>query len=199
MPNYRRAQVAGGTFFFTVVTHRRRRIFHRAENRTLLGDAIRSCRENWPFEINAIVLLPDHLHAIWTLPKGDGNFSGRWSVIKKTFTAAFLAQGGEDRIVSPGKQREARRGIWQRRFWEHLIADELDFQTHFDYIHFNPVKHRLVTCPNHWEATSFHRWVKAGVYEADWGCASDRQPKFPATTDDYGEPDDGGEATEEES
>jgi putative transposase len=151
MPNYRRAHIPGGTFFFTVVTHQRRRLFHLPGNRILLGQVIRECRHVWPFEMNAIVLLPDHVHAIWTLPHGDENYSGRWSFIKKNFTTQFLARGGRDAPVSAGKQHERRRGVWQRRFWEHTIQDEADFQTHFDYIHYNPVKHKLVKCPSDWD------------------------------------------------
>lgn len=187
MPNYRRAHVPGGTFFFTVVTYQRRRLFHIAENRALLREVIRECQRDWPFEMNAIVLLPDHLHAIWTLPSGDENYSARWSVIKKTFTTRFLANGGDDPQVSAGKQRERRRGVWQRRFWEHTIEDEDDFETHFDYIHFNPVKHQFVKCPGDWEPSSFHRWVKAGVYPANWACGTQPLPTFPVTEHDYGE------------
>lgn len=187
MPNYRRAHVPGGTFFFTVVTHRRRRLFHVEMNRTLLGNGIRECQRDWPFEINAIVLLPDHLHSIWTLPSGDADYSGRWSVIKKNFTARFLASGGQDCQVSAGKRRERRRGIWQRPFWEHTIGDEEDYESHFDYVHFNPVKHKLVECPSQWGPSSFHRWVKAGVYPNNWACGKYPPPKFPFTKDDYGE------------
>jgi putative transposase len=186
MSNYRRACVPGGTFFFTVVTHRRRRLFHLEANRTLLGEAIRDCQQDWPFEMNAIVLLPDHLHAIWTLPQGDTNYSGRWSVIKTNFTIKFLANGGRDSRVSAGKRRERRRGVWQRRFWEHVIEDEDDFEMHFDYIHYNPVKHKLVKCPSEWPASSFHRWVEAGVYPADWACGHHSAPAFPQDTD-FGE------------
>ena len=188
MSNYRRAEIPGGTFFFTVVTHRRRKLFHLPENRTLLGHAIRQCQQDWPFEINAIVLLPDHLHAIWSLPPGDTQYSGRWSVIKKTFTTSFLANGGEDWKVSKGKRNDNRRGVWQRRFWEHFLEDEDDYETHFDYIHFNPVKHQLVRCPSDWEASSFHRWVNAGVYSPDWACGKYPQPKLPVTKENYGEP-----------
>ena len=188
MSNYRRAFVPGGTFFFTVVTHRRRKLFHLAENRALLGDAIRECQQDWPFEMTAIVLLPDHLHAIWSLPPGDTNYSGRWSVIKKTFTTMYLRQGGEDWIVSEGKRNENRRGVWQRRFWEHVLEDESDFQSHFDYIHFNPVKHNLVRCPSEWGPSSYHRWVKAGVYPPDWACGDHPQAHFPITKANYGEP-----------
>lgn len=153
----------------------------------MLGDVIRECQREWPFDINAIVLLPDHLHAIWTLPPGDANYSGRWSVIKVNFTQRFLASGGRDAPVSAGKQRERRRGVWQRRFWEHTIEDEDDFETHFDYIHYNPVKHKLVKCPGEWEPSSFHRYVKAGVYPADWACGQSPPPRFPETKSDYGE------------
>lgn len=116
MPNCRRAHVPGGTFFFTVVTHRRRPLFARPTNRTLLGEAIRNCQRDWPFEINAIVLLPDHLHTLWTLPPGDTNFSARWSVIKKSFTTQYLATGGTELAASSGKLQKRRRGVWQRRF-----------------------------------------------------------------------------------
>ena len=87
----------------------------------------------------------------------------------------------------PGKQREGRRGVWQRRFWEHTIENEDDFQIHFDYIHYNPVKHRLARCPGDWEASSFHRWVEAGVYSADWASGRYPQPMFPEVEGDYGE------------
>ena len=157
MPNYRRSHTPGGTFFFTVVTHRRRRLFHDPRNCTILGQVIRECQRDWPFEMNAIVLLPDHLHTIWTLPSGDENYSARWSVIKKNFTTRYLASGGEDWIVSRGKRSAHRRGVWQRRFWEHTIDDEEDFDIHFDYVYFNPIKHKLVKCPCDWEPSSFHR------------------------------------------
>lgn len=137
--------------------------------------------------MNAIVLLPDHLHALWTLPPGDGNYSGRWSVIKKNFTLRFLASGGKDNVVSDGKLREGRRGIWQRRFWEHTVQDEDDFQVHFDSIHFNPVKHGLAKCPREWEPSSFHRYVAKGVYPAEWACGEHPPPIFPVTNGEYGE------------
>ena len=188
MPNNRRAYLPGGTYFFTVVTHRRRRLFHLAENQTILGGAIRECQRDWPFQLNTVVLLPDHWHSIWTLPSGDDNYSGRMSVIKKTFTEKYLAHGGQDWNVSTGKRKEKRRGVWQRRFWEHAIENEKDFVTHFDYIHYNPVKHKLVKCPKDWEATSFHRWVEQGVYLDDWGCKNHPPVKISETKDDYGEP-----------
>ncbi len=157
-------------------------------NRQLLGHAIRKCKREWPFHVNAIVLLPDHLHAIWTLPDGDKKFAARWSIIKKYFTQQFLAAGGVEAEVPEGATRERRRGIWQRRFWEHAIEDEDDFQRHFDYIHFNPVRHGLAECPGEWEASSFHRYVKAGVYSEDWACGDQPPLDLATASDDYGEP-----------
>ena len=121
---------------------------------------------------------------------GDTNFSARWSVIKKEFTKSFLAAGGTDHAVSDGKQRERRRGVWQRRFWEHTIEDEDDFETQFDYIHYTPVKHGLAKCPKEWSASSFHRWVEQGVYAKDWGCGKNGPPDFAGDVEEFGEPED---------
>jgi len=189
MPNYRRAFVPGGTFFFTVVTHQRRRFLADDPARSLLGGVIRRCQLRWPFKINAIVLLPDHLHTIWTLPRGDSDYSTRWGWLKKEFTKNWLAIGGEDAVVSEARQREGRRGIWQPRFYEHTIEDEDDFQSRFDYIHYNPVKHGLVRCPKHWQWSSFHRWVDCGVYPEDWACGH-APPSFKDAEDTVGEPED---------
>lgn len=119
-------------------------------------------------------------------PRGDTNFSARGSVIKKTFTQRYLSAGGAAMGVSAGKLRERRRGVWQRRFGEHTIEDEQDFETHFDYIHYNPVKHRLVRCPREWEPSSLHRWSRRGVYPADWGCGRTPPPVFEER--EFGEP-----------
>lgn len=100
----------------------------------------------------------------------------------------FLSSGGQDCDVSEGKQRENRHGIWQKRFWEHVIEDEDDFETHFDDIHYNPVRHELVSCPRDWEASSFHCWVEKGVYPANWACGSNRRPTFAKNTDEFWEP-----------
>ena len=188
MPNYRRAYVPGGTYFFTVVTYQRRPLFDVELNRTRLGDVIRSCQSEFPFTIDAMVLLPDHLHSIWTLPTGDANFSKRWGIIKLSFTQWYLASGQIAARTTDGQQRDQRRGIWQPHFWEHSIEDEADFDAHFDYIHFNPVKHGLVKCPSDWTASSFHRWVRAGVYPADWGCGQHPSPINSQIRHDFGEP-----------
>jgi putative transposase len=170
MPNYRRAKVHGGTYFFTVVTHGRAPLL--ADNVALetLGACFRECQERSPFTVDAIVVLPDHLHAIWSLPSGDADYSSRWAWIKKEFTKRRLAAGAQERSVSSARHNERRRGVWQPRFWEHVIEDSDDFDRHLDYIHFNPVKHGLVACPHEWQASSFHRWVRAGVYEREWAC-----------------------------
>jgi putative transposase len=176
MPNYRRAIVPGGSFFFTVVVHRRRPLFDQPAATALLGSVFRRCLMRWPFTVNAVVLLPDHLHTIWSLPPGDSDYSKRWGWLKKEFTKSWLQIGGQDYVVSEGRKRQRRRGIWQPRFWEHTLEDEDDFEAHFDYIHWNPVKHGHVDCPHQWPHSSFHRYVRLGVYDRLWGCfTSDMQ------------------------
>ena len=188
MPNYRRAYVRGGTFFFTVVTYNRRPIFTNPIAQILLGRAIRKCQREWPFEINAIVLLPDHLHTIWTLPRGDDRYSARWSIIKKGFTSRYRNAGGREASVTRAQYKAGRAGVWQPRFWEHSLEDEDDFEAHFDYIHFNPVRHRYVECPQDWSPSSFHRWVRKGVYDPNWACGNYPAPDFSKLEDSCGEP-----------
>lgn len=151
---YRRAFQPGGSFFFTVVTAHRRPIFAQADAVALLGASLRAVRQARPFDIDAIVLLPDHLHCIWTLPEGDADFMTRWRLVNTWFS-----------------KRSDCKGIWQRRYREHLLRDERDFANHVDYIHFNPVKHGLVTRVADWPHSSFHRHVALGVYASDWGGA----------------------------
>ena len=115
MPNYRRWFVAGGTFFFTVVVDGRQTLFNEPGSVALLGEVIRNCLSRWPATVNAIVLLPDHLHTIWSLPAGDAEYAKRWGWIKKEFTKRWLAGLGHDHAVSQGRQQERRRGIWQPR------------------------------------------------------------------------------------
>jgi putative transposase len=131
-----------------------------------------------PFLINAIVLLPEHLHAIWSLPPGDAKYSKRWGKIKKSFTEAYLAAGGREQPISHGKSRQRRRGVWQPSFWEHMIRDEVDFERHFDYIHYNPVKHGHVACAKDWPYSSFHRWVRESVYDRNWGSIRNGERRF---------------------
>lgn len=171
MPDFRRAWLPGGTFFFTVVTARRFPIFHTPLGRDVLRQAIREVRRDRPWDIVAFVLLPDHLHTIWTLPEGDSAYAERWSLLKRRFTRLWLAAGGREQDVCAGQVRQGRRGVFQRRYWEHVIRDEQDLARHMDYIHYNPVKHGLVSRPIDWPWSSLHRYVQKGVYPADWSCA----------------------------
>jgi putative transposase len=130
---------------------------------------MKECFGEYPTEVIAMVLLPEHLHALWALPSGDSNYSIRWSYTKGRFTNAWLASGGREPASPAMGTKEGRRGVWQRRFWEHTIRDESDLEAHFDYIHYNPVKHGLVDSPRDWPWSTFHRWVSAGHYQPHWG------------------------------
>lgn len=176
MPDYRRWFVPGASYFFTVVTADRAPIFRHETARAGLRRAFSEVKARWPFEIAAIVLLPDHLHAIWTLTPGDADFATRWAAIKRRFTCLWLEAGGPESLVSPAKARDRRRGVWQRRYWEHVLRDEEDFANHGHYIHFNPVKHGLVSCPKDWPYSSFARFVRSGDYPSDWACGGHGPP-----------------------
>jgi putative transposase len=163
MTAYRRNRVPGGTFFFTVnLLDRRSGLL--TGNVGLLRDAVRKVRARSPFHIDAWVVLPDHLHAVWTLPDGDLNYSARWQAIK----TAFSKRIPEGEFRSASRDGRGERGIWQRRFWEHTIRDDRDYAGHVDYVHFNPVKHGLVANAADWRYSSFHRAVAMGIYPDDW-------------------------------
>ena len=183
MPEYRRWFVPGGTYFFTVVTKQRAPLFRNEHARHLLRESFAKMRRNRPFEINAMVLLPDHLHTIWTLPPGDADFSTRWSMVKRLFTQAWLTESGGEQIVSSSQARRRRRGVWQRRFWEHVVRHEQDYIQHCDYIHYNPVKHGLADCPHAWPYSSFARFVAERRYAADWCCTCEGRQLLPPTFD----------------
>lgn len=168
MPQYVRAFVPGGTFFFTVALlerHRTLLVDYVADLRAVFADARRRRR----FTIDAIVVLPDHLHCLWTLPPDDADFSARWHDIKARFAARIPC--GER--LSARRLKKGERGIWQRRFWEHTIRDERDFERHVDYVHYNPVKHGHVSAVVEWPHSSFHRYIQRGLYPADWAAADD--------------------------
>ena len=168
MSRYRRL-LTGSTYFFTVVAHRRRSIFCNPSVRSTLSQAIRFVRDIRPFMIDAWILLPDHMHCIWTLPDGDTDYSTRWATIKR-YVSTSSARALHDTALSNSSRRKKREStIWQRRFWEHQIRDEDDFERHMDYIHFNPVKHGYVEHVADWPYSTFHRYVREGVYAADWG------------------------------
>ena len=168
--HYRRAIVPGGTFFFTLVTDHRRPILASAEAVDVLRNAFRSVRQSRPFEIDAIVVMPDHLHCIWTLPPDDADFSTRWRLIKSAFTRH--CPDACRRAPDAARLKKGEQAVWQHRYWEHQIRDETDFARHVDYIHYNPVRHSLVRSPAAWPYSSFDRYVKDGVYAPDWGCDS---------------------------
>ena len=171
MPDYRRNRVPGGTFFFTVnlldrnsgllVTHV-----------DALRDAVRDVRRRSPFHIDAWVVLPDHMHCIWTLPPDDEDYSGRWRAIRKSFSKTIPPTERRSSV----RQQRGERGIWQRRFWEHTVRNDADYANHMDYVHFNPVKHRLVEHAADWPFSSFHRAVAHGLYPVDWNAGTTTEP-----------------------
>ena len=141
-------------------------ILTQPKNVSLLREALRRVMQKHPFTIDAFVLLPDHLHCIWTLPQSDRDYSTRWRLVKSYFSRQC---DGRHSKPSESRQKKKEQAVWQRRFWEHLIRDDEDFVRHVEYIHYNPVKHRLVKAPNDWEYSSFHRYVRDGVYDVEWG------------------------------
>ncbi len=151
--HYRRIFQPGGTYFFTVVTKNRCPIFQEPTAINLFKKAVYFTKSRYDFCMNAFVILPDHLHCIWTLPLYDHNFSKRWMLIKSYFTRHFYLKSDP----------------WQKRFWEHLIRNQQDLHQHIDYIHFNPVKHGLVSAPRHWTHSSFHEFVRRGWLDLHWG------------------------------
>lgn len=168
MSNYRRSRV-GRTFFFTVVTDRRRPILTTDLGRSALREAMRTTREDLPFRIIAIAILPDHLHAIWELPPDDADYSNRWRVIKASFTKLWRRAGGSTTIRSVSRQKRGEQGVWQRRFFEHVCRDERDLKRCVDYVHVNPLKHGLVERVCDWPWSSFHRYGRLGEYGPSWG------------------------------
>ena len=161
---YRRALSPGGAYFFTVALADRgsRVLIERVD---VLRNAFARVRASHPFTIDAAVVLPDHIHAIWTLPPGDADFPLRWALIKAAFSRAV----DNTEYVSAARHARGERGIWQRRFWEHLIRNDDDLATHVDYIHYNPVKHSHAMRPIDWPNSSIHRYVADGRLPADWG------------------------------
>lgn len=169
MRTYTRARIAGGVYFFTVNLAKRRDNDLLVRHIVDLREAFRRTRQDHPFVIEAIVILPEHLHCLWRLPMGDADFPTRWRLIKARFSRCIASEEG----ISESRQRKGERGLWQRRYWEHVIRDELDYRRHLDYIHFNPVKHGHVRSARDWPYSSFHRWVERGVYSADWAAPSE--------------------------
>jgi putative transposase len=164
MSRYRRHRPPGASYFFTVnLADRRSRLL--TSRIDALRAAMRTVRARHPFAIDAIVVLPDHLHTIWTLPARDSDYALRWRLIKTDFSRSIVP----DESPAPRHSARGERAIWQRRYWEHTLRDEHDFERHCDYIHFNPVKHGHAARPGDWPYSSFHRFVAIGTYAPDWG------------------------------
>jgi putative transposase len=177
MPEYRRIYIPGGTFFFTVVTFNRQPIFSNIDACILLRKAIRYTIERHPFDEVAYCILPDHIHAIWTLPENDYDYPIRWRAIKGNFTRWYQEKHKPTEIINKSHFTRGEATIWQRRFWEHYIRDDNDFDNHMNYLHYNPLKHGLATRPADWQWSSFNIQVKEGYYAPDWGEAD--VPKIP--------------------
>ena len=167
MPDYRRIKTEGGAFFFTVVTHKRQPLFNSIECIEMLRASISETRRIAAFRIDAWVLLPDHMHCIWTLPDNDDDYSQRWGMIKAGLTKKIkhMLPGGQ---ASSSRKKHRESSIWKRRFWEHRIRDDRDLLMHTDYIHYNPVRHGYVERVQDWPYSTFHKYVDQGVYPIDW-------------------------------
>jgi putative transposase len=180
MTNYLRNFVPGGCYFFTV-NLAERRLSLLIDHIDRLRAAFRSVRARYPFTIDAIVVLPDHLHAIWTLPEGDADFSTRWRLIKSRFSRDLP----RSERISTSRAAKSERGIWQRRYWEHTIRDDADYARHMDYIYFNPVKHGHVARVLNWPHSSFHRMVRLGTYPPDWAGDLNQETRHSASGDGF--------------
>jgi putative transposase len=171
--HYRRVLVEGGTYFFTV------NLADRSGNLLVdriddLRAAVQSVRKSHPFEILAWVVLPNHIHAVWRLPKRDAAYPMRWALIKANFSRRIPK--GER--ISESRRERGERGIWQRRYWEHLIQNDADLQRHVDYTHYNPVKHGYAKRAIEWPFSSFHRHLRLGWVTRDWGSGEDEDGYF---------------------
>jgi len=150
-----------------VVTSARRKTFTEEAVVALLRQAFRVVQVRYPFYVEAAVILPDHFHMIWRLPENESDYPTRWRLIKSDFTRQW--EGSAEIPANRSRQLKGERSVWQRRYWEHLIRDDGDLQRHVEYIHYNPVKHGLVRAPIEWRYSSFHNYVRNGMYTSDWG------------------------------
>jgi putative transposase len=158
MPNYRRILIKGGIYFLTLTTHQRQELFSEPKTKQLFLESLQHVKTYHPFAILAYCILPDHIHLLIKLPESDSNYSLRIGEAKKHFSK---------RLKADEKYNSAQ--IWQNRFWEHYIRDDIDLSRHIDYIHYNPVKHNLVGQANEWSSSSFTDYVRKGYYDRDWG------------------------------
>lgn len=164
MAMFRRVFQPGAMWFFTLAAARRRPLLTDPRVISAFGTAMREVRQILPFSMPAWVILPDHVHVVWTLPEGDTDYPQRWSIIQRR-TSQLAGLPSMARACSMVVRRES--GLWQRRYREHLIRDADDLHRHVDYIHFNPVRHGHASAPSAWPYSSFARHVHAGTYESD--------------------------------
>lgn len=163
---YKRYIQPGGTYFFTVVTYNRKRVFSNTNNISSFMNAINCVQNNHPFDNLAYCILPDHIHMIWKLPDNDGDYPIRWQLIKSDFSRNYK---NIDEIPTASRIRKHERMVWQRRYWEHYIRDDLDLKNHMEYVFYNPVKHRLAKSPFEWKYGNFSDYVSDGLYDQQWG------------------------------
>jgi putative transposase len=174
MPDYRRAWHPGGTYFFTVNLLQRQGNDLLIQHISLLRAVIKSVQQRHPFKIHGWVVLPEHFHCVIELPPDDTDFAKRWRLIKMDFSKALPRCEN----LSEVRIRRGERGIWQRRYWEHLIRDEQDYRAHMDYVHINPVKHGLVERVIDWPYSTFHRLVERNIYPANWAGGDEVSLKY---------------------
>lgn len=178
MSNYRRVYIPGSTYFFTLTAYKRKPIFDNEEVRVLLRQAMDDVKRKYPFEINAVTLLPDHLHCVLTLPDNDSDYSKRWSMIKRYVSQGIAKHaivrnqndvvGCAVRTNAQSRTKRRESAVWQRRFWKHAIRDARDYDNHVHYCYWNPVKHGYVQRVADWPYSTFHRDVKLGMFPLDW-------------------------------
>jgi len=171
---YRRVYIKGACYFFTLVTEKRQAIFSGEKQINLLRESFKKVMQKYPFKIDAIVLLPDHLHCIWTLPENDHDYSTRWRLIKTGFSKHHAEF--HKLQANQARQRKNQQAIWQHRFWEHTIRNEQDYQNHIDYIHYNPVKHGYVNQASAWPYSSLQQYIKNGLIPENWGASGIKIP-----------------------
>ncbi len=169
MVNYRRIKIQGGCYFFTVALHNRN-LTLLTEHIDVLRRSMRTVQRRLPFKTEAIVILPEHLHAIWTLPPKDHDYPERWRQIKGLFTRDIIKRNIKLQNVGKGEYN-----LWQRRYWEHTIVNENDYENHVNYIHYNPVKHGYVKQTKDWPYSSFHTYVKKGILTIHWGDSAEEK------------------------
>jgi len=177
MPNFIRADAPGATYFFTLALEDRGARY-LVDHVAVLRSCVAQVKERHPFDIEAMVVLPEHLHALWRLPVDDNDFSTRWMLIKQAFTRNLVEAGVLPPEAATPRGRRGERSVWQKRFWEHQVQDDADFARHVDYIHFNPVKHGWVLRARDWPYSSLHRFVREGKLPEDWGISEAIEGQF---------------------